>query len=144
MPHTEAAMMAHEQHFNCSQSVLSAFAQELGLERDLALKVATGFGGGMGRLAETCGVVTGAYMVIGLKYGMTDPTDQASKERTYAIVQAFAQKFKERFGALDCRDLLGADLSTPGGLAFATDQQLFSVRCSGLIRGAAEILDELL
>jgi len=144
MPHTEAAMMAHEQHFNCSQSVLSAFAQELGLERDLALKVATGFGGGMGRLAETCGVVTGAYMVIGLKYGMTDPADQASKERTYAIVQAFAQKFKERFGALDCRDLLGVDLSTPGGLALATDQQLFSVRCSALIRGAAEILDELL
>ena len=144
MPHTEAAMMAHEQHFNCSQSVLSAFAQELGLERDLALKVATGFGGGMGRLAETCGVVTGAYMVIGLKYGMTDPADQASKEKTYAIVQAFAQKFKDRFGALDCRDLLGVDLSTPGGLALATDQQLFSVRCSLLIRGAAEILDELL
>ncbi len=144
MSHIEAAAMAHDQHFNCSQSVLSAYAQELGLERDLALKVATGFGGGMGRLAETCGVVTGAYMVIGLKYGMTDPTDQASKERTYAAVQAFAQKFKERFGALDCRDLLGVDLSAPGGLALATDQQLFSVRCSALIRGAAEILDEIL
>jgi C_GCAxxG_C_C family probable redox protein len=144
MSHAEAAQTAFDQHYNCAQAVLSAYAQELGMERDAALRVATGFGGGMGRLANTCGAVTGAFMTLGLKYGMVDGADRASKEKTYAVVQAFARKFKDRCGALECRTLLGADLSTPEGLAFAHDQQLISHRCPLFIRTATEILDELL
>jgi C_GCAxxG_C_C family probable redox protein len=144
MSHAEVAKAAFEQHYNCAQSVLSAYAQELGLERDQALRVATGFGGGMGRLAATCGVVTGAFMVLGLKHGMIDSADQASKEKTYAAVQAFAREFRARFGTLDCRDLLGADLSTPGGLAIAHDQQLFNRRCPMFLQAAADILDDML
>jgi C_GCAxxG_C_C family probable redox protein len=144
MSHAQAAKAAFEQHYNCAQSILSAYTEELGLERDQALKVATAFGGGMGRLAATCGAVTGAFMALSLKHGMIDPTDQASKEETYAAVQAFARQFKARFGTLDCRDLLGADLSAPGGLDIAHDQQLFSRRCPAYIQAAAEILDELL
>jgi C_GCAxxG_C_C family probable redox protein len=144
MSHAETAATAFQQHYNCAQAVLSAYAQELGLERDAALKVATAFGGGMGRLAGTCGAVTGAFMALGLKYGMVDAVDQAPKEKTYAAVQAFAREFKTRFGALDCRDLLGADLSAPEGLTIAHDQQLFTRRCPLLIQAATEILDELL
>jgi C_GCAxxG_C_C family probable redox protein len=144
MKHADLAIAAHDEHFNCSQSVFSVFAPELGLERALALKVATGFGAGMGRQAATCGAVTGAYMAIGLKYSMTDGADQATKEKAYALVQEFARKFRERCGALDCRDLLGTDLSTPAGLKLAQEQKLFAGRCSRLIGTAADILDEIL
>jgi len=144
MSHAEVAQATFKQHYNCAQAVLSAYAQELGMERGQALRVATGFGGGMGRLAATCGVVTGAFMVLGLKYGMIDSADQASKEKTYAAVQAFAQEFRARCGSLDCRDLLGVDLSTPDGLAIARDQQLFDRRCPIYLQAAAEILDDLL
>ena len=144
MSHAETAKTNHEKHFNCAQAIFSAYAEELGLERDQALKVATAFGGGMGRMGGACGAVTGAYLVLGLKYGMVNPDDQASKDKTYAAVQAFARQFRERFGALDCRDLLGVDLSAPGGFALARDQQLFTRRCALFLQAAAEILDEKL
>jgi C_GCAxxG_C_C family probable redox protein len=144
MSHAETATTAFHHHYNCAQSILVAYAQELGLEHDAALKVATGFGGGMGRLASTCGAATGAFMVLGLKYGMVDAADQAPKEKTYAMVQAFAQAFKARFGELECRHLLGADLSAPDGLAQAREQKLFDRRCPLLLQAATEILDQLL
>ena len=144
MSHSEIAQIAHQEHFNCAQSVLSAYASELGLARDPALKIATGFGGGMGRLAATCGTVTGAFMVLGLKYGMVDGANQADKEKTYALVQEFARQFKARCGALECRDLLGCDLNTPEGWQTARDEQLFTTRCPHFIQAATEILDQLL
>jgi C_GCAxxG_C_C family probable redox protein len=98
----------------------------------------------MGRQAATCGAVTGAYLALAAKHGMSDGADQPAKDKTYALVQEFARRFKERHGAVDCRDLLGVDLSAPGGLQLAQERQLFSTRCSELIRTAAEILDEIL
>ncbi len=144
MGHTDIATAAFSQHFNCAQSVLVAYVQELGLDQASALKIATAFGGGMGRLAVTCGAVTGAFMVLGLKYGMVNAAEQAAKEKTYGLVQTFAREFQARQGALDCRDLLGTDLSLPGGLQIARDQQLFNTRCPQLIQTATEILDQLL
>ena len=144
MTHAEMALAAHDEHFNCSQSVFSAFAPELGLDRAVALKIATSFGAGMGRQAATCGAVTGAYLAIALKHGTIIGADQAAKEKTYALVQEFARQFRERCGALECRDLLGCDLSAPGGLQLARERQLFTTRCSQLICTAAEILDEIL
>ena len=144
MTHAETAIATFNEHYNCSQAMLSTYAQELGLERAQALKIATAFGGGMGRLADTCGAVTGAFMALGLKYGMVNAADQAAKEKTYALVQEFAAQFRERYGALDCRDLLGCDLSAPDGLQIAREQQLFTTRCPQLIFTATEILDELL
>ncbi len=143
MSHTEAATTAFSEHFNCSQAVLSAYAAELGLDRTAALRLATAFGGGMGRLAVTCGAVTGAFMVIGLKYGMVSAAEQTAKEKTYSLVQEFARQFKERYGALDCRNLLGCDLSAPGGLETAREKDLFYTRCPHLIRTATEILDQM-
>ena len=144
MTHTEAAKANFAQHYNCAQSVFSAYAEELGLERSQALKVATGFGGGMGRLANTCGAVTGAFMALSLKHGMTDPANQTDKEATYAAVQAFAREFKARFGTLDCRELLGVDMSTPGGLEQIHAQHLIDQRCPLYIQAATEILDKML
>src|SRR5690606_21185680 len=99
----------------CSQAVLTAFAPELGLDRDSALKVSGTFGAGMGRLGEVCGALTGAFMAIGLKYGRVRANDEEMKEKAYACVMQVADEFRRRHGSLRCRELLGYDLGTPEG-----------------------------
>jgi len=127
--------------FNCSQSVLSAYCEEFGLDKDIALKIACGFGAGMGRLQETCGTVTGAFLVIGLIYGNNDHDDKIAKEQTYALVQEFALRFEERNKTTKCFDLLGVDLRSE-------DKTIASMRirevCPGLVKDAVEILESML
>jgi C_GCAxxG_C_C family probable redox protein len=144
MSYVEDAATCFQGGFNCAQAVLSAFAVELGLERELALRVAGGFGGGMGRLGEVCGAVTGAIMVLGLKYGKVRTEDDAAREEAYQRVQEFAQQFRARHGALRCRDLLGCDLSTPEGRREAHDRGITATLCPQLVRDAAEIAEGLL
>jgi C_GCAxxG_C_C family probable redox protein len=128
--------------FSCSQSVLSAFASDLGLELDAALRVSAAFGGGMGRTGRTCGAVTGALMVLGLRYGATRP-DSAAKERTYAMVREFVARFEARHGATACADLLGVNIGTPEGQAAAREANLFKAVCPELVASAATILEEM-
>ena len=127
--------------FNCAQAVLSAYCEQFGLERETALRVAGGMGGGMGRLQETCGAVTGAYLVIGLKYGQHTPGDTAAKEKAYALVREFARRFEERNQSTGCRALLGIDLAV-------CDKEIAAARvkqvCPKMVRDAAEILESLL
>jgi C_GCAxxG_C_C family probable redox protein len=139
----ETAVSRFAEGFNCSQAVFSAFAESLGIEETDALRIAAGFGGGMGRMAEICGAVTGALMVLGMKYGGTTP-DREAKERVYQQVREFAARFRARHGSLVCRDLLGCDISTAAGHQSAREQNLFTSRCPPFVRGAAEILEELL
>ena len=87
------------------------------MDRETALKIAGGFGGGMGRMAGTCGAVTGAFMVIGLVHSMTKKGDLQQKELSYEYIRKFAEKFRERNGTLVCRELMGVDVSTPEGFA---------------------------
>ncbi len=143
MSKVEDAAACFEKGFNCSQAVCSTYAEQFGLDRETALKVSAGFGGGMGRLAETCGVVSGSFMIIGLKFGATQADDKASKEQTYEEIQAFAKEFTKRHGSLLCRDLLGCDISTLRGRTWAKAQGLFSSRCPQLVKSAAEILEEM-
>ena len=130
--------------FSCSQAILSAFAEQFGLDRDTALRIAAGFGGGMGRMAGTCGAVTGAYMVLGLKFGVTDAADRQAKEALYERVREFSRRFAARHGSTTCRDLLGCDMSTPEGLARVTQEKLPATLCPPFVQSAAEILEELL
>jgi len=130
--------------FNCAQAVFSAYAEQLGMERNAALKVSAGFGGGMGSLAGTCGVVSGAVMAIGLKYGATEGQDRETKLKTYALVREFAAEFKARRGAITCRELLGYDISTPEGKKAVEEQGLAGKICPGLVQDAAEIVAEIL
>jgi C_GCAxxG_C_C family probable redox protein len=143
MKHSDAAAAAFSQGLSCSQAVLSVYADEHGLSPDAAAKIAAGFGGGMGRMAQTCGAVTGAYMVIGLKHG-TATGDPAAKEKTYLLVRAFAERFRAKNGALACRDLLGCDISTPDGLEKMKSLGLHGKVCTQLVRDACELLDEML
>jgi len=144
MDHSERAIVCFKEGFNCAQAVLSPFAPELGLERETALKIAGTFGGGMGRLGEVCGAVTGALMVLGLKYGCTDAQDPEGKEAAYRLVREFADRFRARHGALRCRDLLGCDIGTPEGRKLAHERGLFANLCPQLVRDAAEIVGQML
>jgi len=130
--------------FNCSQSVFASFAVDMGMERDVALKTAQSFGGGMAQMGQTCGAVTGAFMVIGLKYGRTRADDDEAKRRTYALVREFVEQFKARNGTILCRALLGCDISTPEGNRAAKEKGLFSIVCPGFVRDAVGILEKIL
>ncbi|MCX6000010.1 MAG: C-GCAxxG-C-C family protein, partial [Chloroflexi bacterium] len=115
MGNVERAVSCFKEGFNCSQAVLSAYGPKLGLDAEKALRVSGAFGAGMGRMAETCGAVTGAFMVIGLKYGKTRADDNQTREKAYRLVREFTDQFKSRHRSIVCRELLGCDISTPEG-----------------------------
>jgi C_GCAxxG_C_C family probable redox protein len=144
MSNIERATATFQEKFSCSQAVLSAFAPELGLNREVALKVAGAFGGGMARTGQTCGAVTGALMVIGLKHGQILADDLLAKEKTYALAQEFLKRFQERHGATLCPALLGYDIGDPQEMQIAKDKGLFTSLCPRLVADAAEILQEIL
>ncbi len=144
MDRVQTAVARFQEGCNCSQAILSAYGEPLGVSGEAALKLAAGFGGGMGRMGGTCGAVIGAVMVLGLKYGPTAAEDDEAKEKTYELVRQFAARFQARHGSLLCRDLLGCEISSPEGLQRAIDQKLFSTICRPLVQDAAEILEPLL
>jgi len=144
MSRIEEAVSYFKGNCNCSQAVLSAYSTEYGLDKDKALKIATGFGGGMGRFGRTCGAVTGAYMVIGLRYGMGINEDVEAKERTYQVIREFSNQFEETCGSVLCKELLGCDINTPEGKDYYSQNELFEKKCLQYVKNAAEILEELL
>jgi C_GCAxxG_C_C family probable redox protein len=141
---SEEAVNCFLNSFNCAQAVFSTYSREHGLDRHTALKIATSFGGGMGHIGETCGAVTGAFMLIGLKHGKTDADDNAAKEKTYCLVREFAEKFKELHGSLNCTDLIGCDLTTHEGIQDALNRNLFRTVCCKYVRDSAQIVEKLL
>jgi len=144
MNKADLAVSCFKEGFSCSQAVFSTYSALFGLNREIALKIAGAFGGGMGRMGETCGAVTGAFMVIGLKYGKTQAKDNQAREKTYELVREFVKRFKARHGSILCRELLGYDISTPQGLKLAREKQRFATVCPQFIRDAVEIVEEIL
>jgi C_GCAxxG_C_C family probable redox protein len=144
MGKAEQAVALHGQGCNCAQAVLCAFAKDLELDEQAALRIATGFGGGMGRTGGTCGAVTGAYMVLGLARGMNNPEEKSKKDCTYTLVREFAERFREKQGAVGCRELLGVDIGTEEGLRRAHERNLFATKCNTLIRDAVRVLQGVL
>jgi len=128
---------------NCAQAVLMTFAAEQGLDPAMAARLASGFGGGMGRMAHTCGAVTGAFLVLGLQHGAASGDDKEAKENTYRLVREFSARFEARHGSIACRDLLGCDISTAAGLDVAKQKGLFGTVCPKMVREAVAILEEL-
>ena len=144
MSEVQRAVAVFNEGYGCSQAISSTYGAQLGLKRELALKIASAFGGGMGRIGKTSGAITGALMVIGLKHGLVELTDQKAKETTYALVQEFMKKFIVRNGSVECKVLLGCDLSTSEGIRYAKDNNLVLTICPILVQQAAEILEGLL
>jgi C_GCAxxG_C_C family probable redox protein len=130
--------------FNCAQAVFSTAAPGLGLDEETAARIATPFGGGMARMGQTCGVVTGAFMAIGLARGNSSPADKETKEATYVVALEFVKRFMERHGSIACRDLLGCDIGTHEGHERAKQLKLFDTVCSKLVRDSVEMLEDML
>ena len=131
--------------FNCAQAVFTPFAKENGISESHALKIASGFGGGMGRLQATCGAVTGAYMAIGVKHGKSlgDKGDE-KKEKTYGLVKTFDAGFRKIFSTTSCRKLLQCDLNTEEGKKYAADNKLTQKVCERCVEEAVKIVEKIL
>ena len=130
--------------FNCAQSVLLSHCEELGLEKETALKLACGFGGGMAYHGEACGAVTGALMLIGLKYGKCRPEDNAAKAKTYALIREFSDEFRAMNGSINCTELVGYDLGDASAYAAACDAGVFKTLCPRLVKESVELAERIL
>lgn len=131
------------QGFNCAQAVLMACGPEYGLGRETCTRVAAAFGAGIARTAETCGVVTGALMVLGLHHWTAANPSAEAKAEMYRRGQEFLARFKQQHGSLLCRDLLCCDLSTPEGNALAKERDFHHTLCPRFVRTAVELLEEM-
>lgn len=129
--------------YNCAQSVVTPFYDLIGLEEETALRLASSFGGGVGRLREVCGAVSGMAIIAGLLYGRTDPADDSTKAAHYALIQDLAAKFREKNGSIICRDLLDKADTSPVPDA-RTAQYYESRPCAQLVSNAVTILCELI
>ena len=141
---TERAISNFRSGLNCAQAVLTAYNNQMHFDNDLALGIACGFGGGMGRLQKTCGAATGSFMVMGV-YNCRKFTDNKErKEKTYAMVQEFSRRFKEIYGTTDCSDLLQCDLNTEQGQQQVKEMNLHAVVCEKCIADSIEIIGDIM
>ena len=127
----------------CSQAIVGTYGVDYGLPQEQAMKLSAGFAGGM-RLGETCGAVTGALMVLGLRHAGPDCDQRDERDSVYAAVGDFVERFKARQNSVVCKELLGCDISTPAGAQQATRDGVFRTICPKLVEDAAEILEEML
>lgn len=144
MTRREGAESLFSEGFNCAQAILATFGTGLGIERDTALRLASALGAGIARSGHVCGAVTGAIMVIGLRFGSTDPGEELQKEELMEKAAGFLEKFAERHGSIRCCDLVGLDLSTQEGRDEALRRNVFDTVCVKFVSGASEILDEMI
>lgn len=143
MTKAEIARNYFANSFNCSQSVLCAFAPDLGITEDTSMRIACGFGGGMGRKQMTCGAVTGAIMALSLKFGKGLNDEDAKKLHTYEKTVALMNEFKKRHNSVTCRDLLeGLDMIDD--VAKIKERRLFETKCVTYIKDAVEITEGLM
>ncbi|MFX1245799.1 MAG: C-GCAxxG-C-C family protein [Promethearchaeota archaeon] len=125
---------------NCAQAILSTFGPRLGLDKELSLKLTEVFSGGMAHTGNICGAVTGAFMVIGLKFSDLDVKHQ---EAMHDRAKEFIRKFKEKYHSIICRELINYDLTTIKNRKHATERKIFK-NCPKYVRDAAEILENML
>ena len=145
MKHSEKATELFAKGYNCSQAVFAAFCDETGMDEETALKISSSFGGGMGRMREVCGAVSGMFMVAGMLYGYSD-TEAKSKGEHYELIQKMAEKFKEKnHGTIICRELLQGIKTDAKPTPSERNEHYYKVRpCVKFVMDASDILDELI
>jgi C_GCAxxG_C_C family probable redox protein len=144
MTKSEDALASFRKGITCSSAVFSSYSEELGLDPETAKKISCGFGAGISKTGNICGAVSGAIMVISLKYGKTKEGDEAATEKTRALVRKFILEFTERHGSVNCTELLGYNLSNPEEYEKARDCRMFVTKCPELVGDAAAILEKIL
>ena len=142
----ELAKQLFMQGYTCAQAVVLAFEDITGLDRTVAAKLSSGFGGGMGRMREVCGAVSGMFMVYDLVCGYSEPGDMESKKRVYADIRELAERFKAQSGgSVVCRELLAGVQTSAGGDPEQRTPEYYQKRpCPGLVALAADVLDGFL
>ena len=142
----ELAVSLFKEGYNCSQSVVAAFADMYGFTREQALRMSASFGGGIGRMRQTCGAACGLFLVAGLETGCTEGSNREGKEANYKLVQQLAEEFKQRNGSLICAQLLGLDKSapTPATPEARTAEYYKKRPCVKMVEDAARIWVEYL
>ncbi len=142
----EKATALFKEGYNCSQSVVAAFADLYGFTHEQALKMSASFGGGIGRMRQTCGAACGLFMLAGLESGCTEGKDREGKEANYKLVQQFAEEFRERNGSLICAELLGLakNAPTPTTPEARTAEYYKKRPCVKMVEEAARIFAEFL
>ncbi len=128
--------------YNCAQAVLLAFADEVGMDEETLARLAAPFGGGMGRLREVCGAVSGMLMADGFLNGYSDPKATTEKKETYARVQMLAARFREEFGSIICREIVQEQVDSGVTPTERTPEFYKKRPCAEYVALAAKILDE--
>ncbi len=146
MTRPEKAKQLFTSGYNCSQAVVGAFIDDFAIDFDTAMKLSSSFGGGMGRMREVCGAVSGAFMIAGLKCGYCDPCDKAAKSAHYALIQKIAADFKQQNGSIICRELLegvGCNGKCQGSVPEDRTAAYYKKRpCAELVYIAAKIVED--
>ncbi len=143
--HSEKAAQLFRQGYNCAQAVFTAFCDETGLDEETSKKIASSFGGGMGRLREVCGAVTAAFMVAGIKYGYTSPENDEKKAQHYRLIQDIAARFKDKNHSIICRELLELSEKHSIPMPDKRTKQYYADRpCEKFVSDAADIIDNFI
>ncbi len=142
MNNEQQAREYFKQGYNCAQSVFLTYACKYGIDKDSALKLSSSFGGGMGRMREVCGAVSAMFMIAGLEAGYTENNNDEIKAQHYTRIQNLAKIFKEKYGTIICRELLGVDADDNPIPSKRTEQYYNERPCEDFIAQACNILDE--
>ena len=143
MTHIDKAKKYFEQRYHCSQAVLVAFADELGLTEQQALKLGGCFGAGMCK-GEVCGACTGALMALGMKFGQCEITDTESRKKTNEVTETILDECSREKGSYICKELLKCDLATESGRKYAIEHNLFTEFCPQMVYSAVKIAEKLM
>ena len=139
----EKAVKFYKEEFNCPQAVLCAYADELGLDQETALKIASPFGGGIARTGKICGAITGGLMVIGMKNWSDGDNREDSKAKVYEMSRQFMNEIEKRNNTLNCEELLGISVSTAEGRALVKEKNLNGKVCNKVIKDVVTVLETL-
>lgn len=143
MTRREKAMANFKKGYNCSQSIILAYQDMIPIDKSILSKMASSFGGGMGRLREVCGSVSGMFLIAGILYGYDEPETGQVKAEHYARIQELARRFEEKHGSIICREMLGLNVKNDVPVPEARTSEYYKKRpCAEIIGDAAEILEQ--
>lgn len=141
----DRAVALFKEGYNCAQAVYMAYSDLFGMNEEQAARIVSSLGGGMGRLREVCGAVSGMFMIVAQRYPIVSPTDREAKTRNYKVVQQLAARFREKNGGIVCRDLLGLDHDQDQPVPEKRTAEYYRKRpCAEYVRDAAFFAGEML
>jgi len=144
MNKSEIASEYMRKGFNCTQSIIKAYASEVGMKEEDAVRMASALGGGVGRNGHICGAVSGAALIIGMKFGTTDPANFQAKEIAYNKTNELLEKFREENKSILCKELIPYDMKNPEELKKAREAGVFDKQCPLYVSSAGRILESII